>query len=268
MRAVLRVVACTLALALALAAAGCGTSPGTPDTGGGPPLDSGARPDVPGHDAWMAPPPQDGGSCMTAADCPGSYCNGGSHTCCVPAVPPFEICGDHIDQNCDGHDESCGDNDMDNWQACMPVTPPAMVDFTMCDCDDTDPGTYPARGNIPGGAELCDHKDNDCDGVIDESPMCCTGCMALPSTNQADVCVGGGPSGMCSCSTNAGGAPCPTGQSCCTNGCIDTSSDIMNCGFCGAACTAQNDNCTAGQCHCGTGPSCAYINMCVAGACQ
>jgi len=156
------------ACALGLAAAGCNTNPGDPDTGGGPMVDTGTRPDVPGHDAWMMMPPQDGGSCTSSTECPGSYCNSGSHTCCVPTDQPFEICGDHIDQNCDMHDEPCGDNDMDQWQACRP---PAPVDFTMCDCDDTDPGTYPARGNIPGGQELCDHKDNDCDGVIDASSL-------------------------------------------------------------------------------------------------
>lgn len=56
-------------------------------------------------------------------------------------------CADPIDYNCDG---SSGNNDadQDGWVACQ-------------DCDDADPVVF------PGAPELCDGRDEDCDGVVD-----------------------------------------------------------------------------------------------------
>ena len=269
--------------ALGLATLGCGGGPGEADTGGTPRRDTG--PGYDGGPGWDGGPTVDsgmmmmGGTCTRTVDCtPPLVCYMG--TCIMGGrldggpgmdggcVPAFEICGDHIDQNCDGHDESCGDNDHDNFQACRP--PAASIDWATCDCDDTDPGTYPASGTISGGAELCDGKDNDCDFVIDESPSCCTSCHSLASVNQADICHFGPPDGTCGCSTNTagGGAPCPTGQSCCSSGCVDTSTSLANCGFCGAMCTINADTCSGGQCHCGTASVCQFTLMCTAGACH
>jgi hypothetical protein len=64
-----------------------------------------------------------------------------------------EICGDGIDQDCDGHDAVCGDNDGDGYTV------------EMGDCDDGNPSTY------PGAYDICDGKDNNCSGTIDEDVM-------------------------------------------------------------------------------------------------
>jgi hypothetical protein len=106
-----------------------------------------------------------------------------------------EICGDLIDQNCDGADLSCldvdndgdgytenqndcDDNDiavhpgaaevtcdgMDNdCSAATPDAPDGDGDgVALCsDCDDADPA------NFPGNTEVCDGADNDCDSVAD-----------------------------------------------------------------------------------------------------
>jgi|WetSurSiteA1Bulk_404760.scaffolds.fasta_scaffold08544_2 large repetitive protein len=62
-----------------------------------------------------------------------------------------EICGDQIDQDCNGKDQICGDNDGDGFTT------------GTGDCDDTD------RTIFPGAPELCDNKDNNCNSEIDEN---------------------------------------------------------------------------------------------------
>jgi hypothetical protein len=135
----------------------------------------------------------------------------------------------------------------------------------MCDCDDTRMDVRPAVGSVLGAPELCDGVDNNCNGRADESAECCPGCASLGADrDRADVCD---ETGACDCSTEPGAGPCPVGESCCGNGCTNTDTDFMNCGFCSAACTDQADNCSAGNCRCGSGPVCDFINVCSGGSC-
>ncbi len=242
-------------LALACACAlvvGCGSTPEPGrDTGTTPGMDSGTMPGedtgTPGNDAFVARPDV------------GPGLDGG----CVPSV---EICGDHMDQNCDGHDQSCGDQDHDGFEACRPPTP----DFSMCDCDDSDINSYPARTGLAGGQELCDMKDNDCDGTVDESAACCDACNALTGGGaaRADTCIGGGPGGACACAGEGDGTqPCAAGETCCSDGCVNTMTDVTHCGSC-QACTDQADRCLGGTCSCGTtGMSCSCNGICTSGTC-
>lgn len=65
-----------------------------------------------------------------------------------------EICGDGIDQDCNGADAVCGDEDGDGYSP------------DMGDCDDTNPDIY------PGAEEICDGLDNDCDGqTVEDTGM-------------------------------------------------------------------------------------------------
>ncbi|UJR78695.1 MopE-related protein [Sandaracinus amylolyticus] len=175
---------------------------------------------------------------------------------CVPAI---EICGDRMDQNCDGRDTSCGDTDGDGIEACR-----AGDDLTRCDCDDGRTDVRPPFGSLAGAPELCDDRDNDCDGRVDESAQCCEGCASLDDRARADVCT---EDGSCDCSTAPGVAPCAAGQTCCAGGCVDLQSDMENCGYCGTTCTQSADRCTAGECHCGTGPVCDLDYVCTGGSC-
>jgi hypothetical protein len=86
-----------------------------------------------------------------------------------------EVCGDGIDNNCNGsqNDEGASscvnyyvDADFDGYggatSACLCVAQGAYITALGGDCDETD-----ATKN-PGENEMCDAKDNNCDGSIDE----------------------------------------------------------------------------------------------------
>ena len=202
------------------------------------------------------------GPCTTDPECAPTYCNPGSHLCCIPASPAYEICGDRIDQNCDRHDESCGDNDRDGIQACMAGQDP----LSGCDCDDEHDTVRPPLGMVAGAREICDGIDNDCNGRIDESAACCAGCASLGAdrATRADICTA---AGECDCAGEPGTGPCATGMHCCTGGCVDTTTDLANCGLCGAACSVSSDRCVVGECRCGTGLPCDLVGVCTAGMC-
>jgi hypothetical protein len=73
-----------------------------------------------------------------------------------PAVTPIaeEVCGDGLDNDCDPETSEDGDLDGDGLSSCDG------------DCNDASAVAY------PGGLELCDGLDNDCDGAADNVLSC------------------------------------------------------------------------------------------------
>ncbi|TKK67474.1 T9SS type A sorting domain-containing protein [Ilyomonas limi] len=100
-----------------------------------------------------------------------------------------EIPGDSIDQDCDGFDLKTwyADADGDSYGNANTVTTaneqPTGYVANSTDCNDGDGTIY------PGAPELCDGKDNNCDGTVDE------GC-AVPKLRINDVSLTEGNSGM------------------------------------------------------------------------
>jgi len=165
--------------------------------------------------------PSDGGACGDGV-CGGDPANGGMgescQTCpadcgdcdCVPSPDGSELCGDGLDNDCDGAiDEGCGDPC--RGMSCPPGT---ICDASTGQCVPSDGGACgdgvcggdPANGGMgescqtcpadcgdcgcvpsPDGSELCgDGLDNDCDGEADEGcPVPCGGGACGPG----EVCV-------------------------------------------------------------------------------
>jgi Putative metal-binding motif len=100
-----------------------------------------------GSDVERKQPP--GGTCMTDDDCaPPATCGGGG-------VPGKCGCTFHHDADHDGYGDA-----MVPFVGCAP---PAEYVLDGTDCNDVDPTINPGR------AEVCDYKDNNCDGHVDES---------------------------------------------------------------------------------------------------
>jgi len=116
--------------------------------------------------------------------CPaGQYCHGSG---CVPCEKQ-DIC-DHYDNDCDGtvDDGPLSDADNDHYSWCGSLDDQGHpVD---ADCDDTDPNVH------PGAPEVCDGKDNDCNGLIDDGATCPNGmsCFNGKCVNACDVDAGTG----------------------------------------------------------------------------
>jgi V8-like Glu-specific endopeptidase len=94
-----------------------------------------------------------------------------------------EICGDGVDNNCDGQaDENCTECDVDGDGF--------MAELAECagnDCDDSDSSVN------PGVAEICENLlDDDCDGAVDGDDSDCATCAEKmqPCENDAECCSG------------------------------------------------------------------------------
>jgi hypothetical protein len=110
-------------------------------------------------------------------------CHGGSQTCTQSGqwgdcqgevVPVGEVCGDHIDNNCNGQTDEDVDSDHDGWTTCQG------------DCCDSTECSNPALVN-PGAFDVPGNGvDDDCDGMIDNTPLLCDQGLMSNSSNAMD----------------------------------------------------------------------------------
>jgi cysteine-rich repeat protein len=117
-----------------------------------------------------------------------------------PSIHPaaVELPGDEIDQDCDGHELCFRDADGDGYR------PDAVSTVLSADTDCSDPGEASAANPIgdcddtdaavhPGATELCNGRDDDCDGVmeaVDCGTTCHPGAAELPGDEFDQNCDG------------------------------------------------------------------------------
>ncbi len=232
------------------------------------------------------------GGCSTGADCSDGFnctidsCNAGTCEHAVgpnsgsTACPAGKIC--QLDNGCVdiiicADDATCidrlGSDPCKDKIRCDPATsvcvsspldkdndghPPIVCGGA--DCDDSTNQTY------PGAPEKCDNKDNNCNGMVDETAtcpglaMCQEGaCVCPPQNACGTACVDTNTDNMhcgqcfnvCPGVSNCmnGVCICPGGSTTCGNVCVDTQTDAQNCGGCAKTC-APGYSCVGGFCTC------------------
>jgi hypothetical protein len=146
------------------------------------------------------------------------------------------VCGNGVDENCDGADEACTNCDFDNDGF-------ESFDCDGTDCDDFDPNVNPIASEICG-----DGIDNNCNGPADEE---CEQCDVDGDGFMAELLAcAGNDCDDTNASVNPGAAEdCNNHQDDDCDGAVD--SDDSDC----ATCTAKREPCTtdeeccSGKCH-------------------
>lgn len=187
--------------------------------------------------------------CDQASEClPGSVCTDAG-VCIDAGVQAPQDAG----SNCTARETACGDgndNDCDGLKDC------ADSDCGGVSCDDRDPCTTGEKCSggscATGTAVVCNTPPNS----------------SCQQTNGR--CEPG--TGRCLYTSLSDGTGCGTGVSsrCCAGACVNTASNVTNCGGCGIVCTTgqlcqgiEMSSCavgepsnTSGRCGCGTGIGC------------
>jgi len=178
---------------------------------------------------------------------------------CRPRTPPSPS-----DTTCDGLDDDC-DGSVDDEADCSCATPADCDDANPCTTDEcgTDlrcriaaladgaacpGGTCCARACVGTDAEVCNGRDDDCDGTVDEGFACPAGEPVACTTSCGSAGIG-----MCSAAClPPAGALCPAPAEAC-NGADDD---------CDGACDDGFDCCAGAAEACTTGTGAAGVRNC------
>ncbi len=209
------------------------------------------------------------GQCRDVGCAPGWHDLDGERGCeyrCVPADPPIEACSG-ADDDCDGAiDEGFDtDNSLDHCGACGVTcrSPNGVVDCVAGQCRliECAPGFVDANADpvdgcelacvpTPGGVEVCDGQDNDCNGLTDEAfdlrssvehcgacgngcavdngaPFCNAGACAVLRCDAGYVDVDGAPGNGCECQITQGGVELCDGVDNDCNGIVDDADRVV-----------------------------------------
>jgi len=235
-----------------------------------------------------------------------------SPRCFGATQPSAERCDDK-DHDCDGKAYAKGQSFAGLGKACSVATGICTVGkVTGCDpskavpnyalVKQVDPSFqehWKCSGTLPV-AEVCDGKDDDCDGAIPTTEMDGDGDGYLPCSKctkgSGVTCLASSLSGCDDCKdsdksvhpgakelcngvddnclnavADDGKDQCAaTGRACCSTqkACKLLSNDKLNCGKCGYICpTGTSDGCKSKLCVCGSSPACGSGQVCKGGKC-
>ena len=130
---------------------------------------------------------------------------------------------------CNGKDDDCNGMTDDVLTVGLPCAVPAAKGVCATGTLKCTAGaaTPQCVSENPPAEEVCNGKDDDCNGTLDDVPGL--------QTNAA-MCGG--------CGRTACSAP---NGACCAGGCVNTQTDKQNCGMCGKTCSAS-ETCMLGDC--------------------
>ena len=220
-------------------------------------------------------------------------CRNGSWDECEGGQTPLpRDCSSHADNDCNGQPDDMEDEcnlcplPTDEESICRVPGIARDVEGNPTAGSACKDGVRACKAGVLGGcsgmvfpaAELCDDKDNNCDGTINENPTtlcgpdftCLNGVCVPAQCGVENDCPSGYTCnvdvGACVLS-NCGASPCPLGQICeygvsCKNPCTGVT--------CGDGASCSTGNCTGGGCYltgCATGQTCQQ-GTCVADRCS
>jgi len=191
-----------------------------------------------------------------------------SLTCsAVASEPKAEICGNRIDDDCDGEIDSDAPG---LGEVCTNEQRGVCSREGKLACDAAKGVLYCTAPNVEPSGEVCDDLDNDCDGEIDEGVRnACDGCGELPGV-IGEIC------------SVEGGDECAKGRWTCDAKSPRQAVCLRDDGITeGSECASDDNICTIDRCvkgacrheavangiACDDGDACTISDVCVDGAC-